>query len=396
MRHHLAIAAAILAARAAMAIPYADTADTPAAAPGELQWRRAADGSPYLTVSSFGGGREAVRDPDALRRVPVTRVPAADLLAELGDGVSAEDGWIVLADAVQPGPAAIVREAWLSAPAGLSIQSLATTNEGVAVSIDYAAGRARVHCEITPPPPGAEPPPVSARFAALYADALPEGREPAPADLARGDYYFTDTVGDISLGTLREWVNAKCAGRLADSWSRYPAASRVWFAGREVVFDALGRFSTAVESGTNTADTLAIVAGGRRAVEIVSEVSQTNAAFRVVDFALSDDTVSMWVTAVGTNVIVQACTNLAASPIVWTDESGVSVDYAPVDRGGVPCYPITFPRVSGPRFWRARTTIGASTEAAVRVNVPLILTSPNGSLWRLKVGNDGTLSTEAW
>lgn len=362
--------------------------------PGALHWHRGESGA-FLSVGTPERGREVVSDPFALHRVPLSAIEPPDYSVEMGEGVTVSNGWFVLFSNRADTSEVVTRSVALSPAAGWTLRRCEVENaRHSAATASVSGGRIVVSCTTATLAPGVQTY-TDCAFRILAVRASEAAARDAPEDLTQGDYYYTDTVGDISLGTLREWVNAKCAGRLADSWSRYPATGRVWLDGRPLVFDAFGRFSTAIESGANTADTLAIVAGGRRAVEIVSEVSTTNSAFRVVDFALADDTVSMWVAAIGTNVAVQAVTNLLDSPLSWTDEQGVEVDYSPVVRDGVDCYHVTFPRVSGPRFWRARTTIGASTEAAVRVNVPLILTSPDGSRWRLKVADDGSLSTEA-
>lgn len=214
-------------------------------------------------------------------------------------------------------------------------------------------------------------------------------------NLRMGDYLFTDAIGDTSLGTLREWALGQHRGHMAEDWSRYPAAAPVALDGEPLVLDAFGRFRTEIRSGTNDLDTLAIYAAARPALEITAEVSQTNSAFRILSFERDGDTARMAVTAIGTNVAVLASAGPLSPSMEWTEVAGATVDYTPDTEAGVPCWRIAYP-VGTACFWRARTTLGAESRAAVRVRAPLVLEAPDGGLWRIKIGDDGTLSTEAW
>lgn len=384
-----------------MAIPYAEESEivgqSGVAEPGALQWHRDASGAPYLSIGTFEGSRDAVRDRDALHRVPYVAIEPPDYSIALGDGATVSNGWFVLwsGEVTQGTPQ--VREISLAAAAGWEIVAVAVTNiRPDAAQVVFDGGVAKVQCRQTQPAPGFEAR-TDCAFGIARVLAVDSMTSKGRDNLTMGDYLFTDTVGDCSLGTLREWALGQHRGHMAEDWSRYPAdpSRPVRLDGAPLVMDPFHRFRAEVRSGTNDLDTLAICAAGRPALEIVSEVGGTNSAFRILSFSQDGATARMAVTAIGTNVAVLAASGPLSPSMDWAEVEGAAVDYAPDTEGGAPCWRVAFPAAAG-RFFRARTTIGAESRTAVRVRAPLVLESPDGGLWRLVVDDDGTLSTEAW
>lgn len=220
-------------------------------------------------------------------------------------------------------------------------------------------------------------------------------------NLTMGDYLFTDTIGDCSLGTLREWALGQHHGHMAEDWSRYPATEQARLADNGLVFDQFSRFHTVVSTTTNQSDTLTLYAGSRPALSVLADVGNSDSGFRILDLALEGGNAALLVTAIGTNVTA-LCADALSSNMTWRVCQNVTVDYNAVKVDGVDCWRISFPVAGNGHFWKARTTIANATAAKVECNVPfhapegLILSSPNGSLWLIKVGNDGALSAEEY
>lgn len=399
----LAAASAVLArlsiaeAIVSLASPSEVATETEAAV-GSLHWHQGGNGA-FLSIGNIERNREAIVDPYALHRAPFAEVAPPAYSIDLGPGVGMSNGWFVLFANMPNTSEYVTRTVTLRPADGCSLRRAEITNcRGANATVAVADGGIAISCTSVVQPPGMQTYTDCAfRLDRVFASVV--GGDPPRDDLNDGDYLFTDSVGDCSLGTLREWCLGQHKGRMADSWSRYPATEAARLADSPLVFDRLARFRTGLASGTNHLDTLAIYAGGKAAVEIVSEVSDAYSGFRIVDFRQTATNVCMWVTAIGTNCTAETSTALSPA-MAWTEEENVTVDYTPTKVNGIDCYLISFPcgpanSSAGMRFWRARTTIGIASRNAVRVNVPVILTAPNGSRWELRVSDDGTLSTVA-
>ena len=403
------LAAALLAAAATAetVAPYASPAeiggDPAGVAPGSLHWHRDGSGAPFLSVGTLSGGREEVRDRAALHRATYFEIAPPDYSVELGEGVSVSNGWFVLFDRRQDDSETVTRSVTLTPSPEYRIVSVRVRDaRGTPARVEVSpGGSATVSCTTMQPAPGM-PTYTDCAFDIELVMAAGAAAAEARDDLTRGDYLFTDPIGDTSLGGIRPWVRSQIDGRLAEDWSRYPARAPVDFADQPVRFDRLGRFRTALADGAHALDTLRFYAGGRPALEIAAETSSTNNAFRIVAYAIDGGTNHVFdVVALGTNATVVSG-SLSEAPSGWTEADGVRVDYAVRDVGGIGCYRITCPVEGNGRFFRAVTRISEFSDARIRANVPVealegvILVAPGGGRWRLKVADGGTLSTEAF
>jgi hypothetical protein len=393
---------ALFASCLALAVPYASDPAQVEGDIGQLQWHGDAS-APYVSVGTIPSGRAIVRDPGALRREAWREIDLPEYSVAAPASVISDGGLWVMFDCVSGESPKEVRTISLSPSPGLLIRHVDIEHEGnlpPTVSVSHDGTAAISACKPQDPP--GPPTSYSCKVRVVRVLAVEASHALAEKDdLTRGDYYFTDAIGITSLGRLRSWTLARIAGRLADSWSGFRATSPVRLHGQPVVCDASGRFVLQVEDGINPDDTVVLRVGGRRALEIASEVSATNSLFRIMDFAMESGTVTLHVSGIGTNVAVVASDSISADAI-WSDVAGVEVDYSPVVVDGVDCYTATFSHEpDGERFFRARMELGAESRALIRASFPLeaaqgvILTAPDGGRWRIKVANDGTLSTEA-
>ena len=394
---HLALFAALGIPFAAIAVPFAEETSIQAAAdarPGELQWHRSAYGAPFLSVGGFGGGREAIRDPDALHRAALSVVEPPDYAIDVGEGVSVSNGCFVLWAGEETQGDPLTRWITITPAAGREIVAVETVDlRRDAASVEVSAAGARIYRAQNGNVPGfAATTDCAFSIARVLArDSMSTERSD---DLTMGDYLYTDALGATSLGGLRPWVLSRLDGHRGDDWALHPASAPVRLAGMDVALDPYGRFVSRVSSTSNDCDTATLWAGGRAAITVRAEESETNTAFRITSYRQEAGTNILTVAAIGTNVAVVAASSLSTPAASWAEVPGVAVDYAPVSVGGVPSYTLRWP-VSGPtQFYRARTDV-SETHASVEFGVPLILRSPNGARWRISVDDSGNLSAEA-
>lgn len=399
MERVLAMAFMALIACRAFAIPYAEESEivghSGVAEPGALQWHRDTSGAPFLSIGTFEGSRDAVRDRDALHRVPCVAIEPPDYSIALGDGVTMSNGWFVLWSGEETQGEPQVREISLAAAAGWEIVSVEVADlRADKAFVEVGGGGARIYRQQNGNVPGFAAT-TDCAFGIVRVLAVDSITSKRRDNLTMGDYLFTDAIGDCSLGTLREWALGQHRGHMAEDWSRYPAIAQARLADNGLVFDQFSRFHTVVSTYTNQSDTLTLYAGSRPALSVLADVGNSGSGFRILGLAQEGGSAVLLATAIGTNVTA-LCADVLSSDMTWRECQNVTVDYNAVKVDGVDCWRISFPLAGNGCFWRARTTIANATAAAVRIRAPLVLEAPDGGLWRLQVGNDGTLTTEAW
>lgn len=413
MRCHIlaAISLAALAAGAGTTVPLASPLEIETAAEqetGSLHWHETDDGRAILSVGTLGHGRRAISDPYALHRVRlgVVEQPAYDIA--LGEGVAVSNGWFVLFDHRQQTHETVTRSVTLTPADGVSLGRAEITNgRRDAAGVEADNGRIVISMTSRQPPPGdAQYDDCAFSLDAVY--ALATRGEPERDDLTGGDYYFTDTVGECSLGTIREWCNGQHRGRLADSWSRYRATEPVRISGQPVTLDVLGQYRIETEAGTNSVSSARLMMGATEAVTFEAEVSTNSTALRVMRFEFDPGSreARMWCSDFGHGHVIEASTDALGPDMAW-EELETDTHYgerAMID--GVTCVYMTAQVPEGEEwdmaFFRAGADLGETRAASVTFRVPMVarkgvvLEAPDGTLWRLRVANDGTLSTEAY
>ena len=108
-------------------------------------------------------------------------------------------------------------------------------------------------------------------------------------DLTQGDYYFTDSLGNMSLGSLRRWVKDQYDKYKANLWAEYPANQRVDLAENILKFSR--EYYTVLGQTENPNDTLTLYHNGTVALRFVGGSHGTNGTFRIVgiDVSSNDD-----------------------------------------------------------------------------------------------------------
>ena len=390
-------------------VAYSPVIGAGAGTPGNVQWH--GGDTPFLSVEGFDGTRRAVVDPFAMHRETWTEIDPPEYALSADAGVATSNGWWVMFDqSPRPNPAT-TRSVTLTPVDGWTIRrvDIEDVSRNATIDVDCSGGRAVVRAETQNPAPG-DTALADCAFRIVRVLAVREStRLDTIDDLTQGDYRYRDPLGETSLGGLRPWINGQLAGHRGDDWSRYLATTTIRLGGQPVVVDALAQFR--IESGveSDSRDRMTLYAGSSPAVELSlgAEANGGNGAvLRIMRFEFDRETrrVEMSVTAIGENhVIIGTDSALTDDPILWRDlETTRLLGTTTID--GVTCYTLqaTVPDTWDMAFFRAGCDIDDSNPTTLSTLVPVvaregvILRSPNGTLWRLKVANDGTLSTEAY
>ncbi len=370
---------------------------------------------PYLVYSAPGETPSPVRDPYALHRRRVWCLEPPDWWAEPDPGVqvfptntyrliNGETAGTTRSMTIRPAAGlTILRVDWqitenrtADVTAPINTHATDTLNDDGSCTItahvmDGAGGRGW----------------LSVRIDRVYAerDIDPDFRD----DLTLGDYYFRDVIGDTSLGELRRWVVRLTTNRLAQSWADYPASSPVRLNGRALWMD-----STRTVYSIGATNTYRLYVGGTRVLDISAEAGANTNDFRIIGMTADagGDAYTLYVPTGYVSYRAQTCTDIMYAE--WTDCDSTQTtgtwtfpdDYPDQGLAGttVPAVLITVQAGSSQtsrRFWRVIANDGEEASGTVFFPVKVaaqngvLLKAPNGNWWRLKVANDGTISTEA-
>lgn len=217
-------------------------------------------------------------------------------------------------------------------------------------------------------------------------------------DLTSGDYYFTDKVGNTSLGSIRRWVKDNYDKYKADLWTDYPAKGQVKLAGNSVKYN--GTFMTRIEDCDGIGDQLTIYAKAKPAIRIVAGAGGTNGTFRVVgiDTSSDDDYDLIYTDTSENNPYVISCHDIVTAE--WEIPSGQNTVLTTYK--GEPAYCISVPKDgSKVRFYRAVSEDGNITasyaymEFMLYVRNGVAIPDSNGNWWRLNVSTSGVVTADA-
>lgn len=106
--------------------------------------------------------------------------------------------------------------------------------------------------------------------------------EAARDDLTADDYRFRDTVGEASLGNLRQWATDEFAAKSAEKWWQATAGGGVSLGGNTLTLGA-GRFAQTLDAD---ATNVLLTVGGQDALRVVDGYgldADTNAEWRISD-----------------------------------------------------------------------------------------------------------------
>lgn len=219
-------------------------------------------------------------------------------------------------------------------------------------------------------------------------------------DLTSGDYYFTDRVGNTSLGGIRSWVKSCYDNYKADLWANYPAINQVKLNGNSIKFNA--QYFAKVEDRDGTGDQFTIYAKAKPAIRIVAGAGGTNDTFRIigVDFSSSDDYDYVYTDTSEQHPYVISCDDLLTTE--WYIPDGQSTSAEPTTYKGESAWCIAVPKdpTKKTRFYRAVSQDGAVTSAYVYTEFivyakhSVAIPDSNGDWWQLKVSTSGAISAE--
>lgn len=335
-------------------------------APGEITYSLESGGA-VLRVGTSDAGTVVASDPWALHVAPrrllgpreyaLTLSPGAEMLA---------DGRVCLASNVTEAVGSVTASVTLRAadPAvRLASVRWGVEQEGASMTRTLTESEATIECTTVYRSFMGRPIPGHCFVVRIEAWAWASDRRDETWDATVADLPLRDSMGEITVGTIRKWVVDFFSGRTAEHWASFPATNDVRLAGHTL-------WHTSAIRSVAASNALSLVVSGAPVLTVTGpeDAGPTN-ALRIVDIKMDDGVATLWATAaLGAPLRVQSCDDIGARD--WRDEDGAASSYPSTENvKGVPCIRLDVPvdDADQRRFYRVVATLGAAEQRTVRI-----------------------------
>ena len=242
---------------------------------GQLTWSRQSDWGAGLWIGARGTTIPVV-DPYSIKKPTIRPAAEHEYTIVLGPGTSFATNGVVLFDDELPIDSAVERHFDIVPAGRRDIARVDVTNVTRAV-VGYpntrvmtnGAVRVSLSYDAMLPPPDGESRAVCV-VGGIRVHVFENDLHDVVYDFTNGDVKMVDTVGDVTIGTIREWVNDTYWRRSGEYWSDFPARSDASVAGKRLFLSDDFWFRRSDDIGANP-NTLILYGDGKPLVRFQRE-----------------------------------------------------------------------------------------------------------------------------